>query len=240
MEYSMNFKNTNIGCEIEFSDYLILFGNRNATFERIKNFYPFFSFIRIKQTHSDIIINSIKPEDDLFYIGDAHWTEHKQLGLLISTADCLPIFLEDPITHKVAGIHAGWRGVAQKIVSKTLKQMDLSNFSHIQVYIGPHIQKESFEIDQPVLDEILKSLDKNSLMLDEIKKQHEKVYSYNESSKKFYLDLASVLKLQLIELGVDSKNINSLEINTVTNENFHSFRRDREKSGRQLSFIIKK
>ncbi|MEZ4820015.1 MAG: laccase domain-containing protein [Bdellovibrionota bacterium] len=55
----------------------------------------------------------------------------------IGTADCLPILITDHKPPFVAAIHAGWRGLAKKIISKTLNHITYDN--DILALIGPCI-----------------------------------------------------------------------------------------------------
>ncbi len=71
-----------------------------------------------------------------------------------------PYIFYDPQTGLVAGVHAGWRGVAARIIPKTLhKLLQLgADIKKMTVIIGPHIQKPSFEVGNDVRDQILTSL----------------------------------------------------------------------------------
>lgn len=83
-------------------------------------------------------------------------TNQAKLALCISTADCLPIMIYSPISRWVAGIHAGWRGVASQIFRDTLLKLDAVGVPResLQIFIGPHIQMESFEVHKDVKEAV--------------------------------------------------------------------------------------
>ena len=54
---------------------------------------------------------------------DALITHLSGLALVVSTADCLPILIHDPIRRAVAAVHAGWRGTAKRIAARALGAM---------------------------------------------------------------------------------------------------------------------
>ena len=53
---------------------------------------------------------------------DAMVTDTPGLGLVIRTADCVPVLVSNG--NQVAAIHAGWRGLRSDIISKTINGMD--------------------------------------------------------------------------------------------------------------------
>lgn len=207
----------------------ILLGNRDANFSNLTATYSDLTLKRIKQVHKDQVVETSLSSIDLGIEADSHWTQEKHLGLCVVTADCCPIFL---ISEKfIAGIHAGWRGIENRIVPKTLevwKSLGIPS-KQIQVVVGPHIQKESFEVQEDVKDLLLQSClvkDSNSLF-------------ERKSDGKFFVDLQLILRHQLIESGIETQNMYFEKKDTFQDLTYHSFRRDKEKSGRQISFIAR-
>ncbi|MFS4458823.1 peptidoglycan editing factor PgeF [Bdellovibrio sp. HCB2-146] len=228
----MNVLETNLGFEIKTSDFTLLFGGVNSQLPQLKEHYPQFKFVRLKQIHSDAVIETTSTETDYQILGDAHFTTHP-LALCVVTADCVPAFLYDPNKSVVAGIHAGWRGVASRIIPKTIAQLKErgSNPEDIQVIIGPHIQKKSFEVEFDVRDQILSSLGP-------LNAQDRALFTEKISDTKALVDLNQVVKAQIQSEGVSLEKVFDLHLDTVTDPRFHSYRRDKEKSGRQISFIV--
>ncbi|MFZ4403680.1 MAG: polyphenol oxidase family protein [Pseudobdellovibrionaceae bacterium] len=226
---SIKTKNTFIGQELIYKDFLIFFGNKNSTLETIKSAYPELILRRIKQVHGD---KAVLSSSDLGTIpeADGHYSTEKNIALTIITADCLPVFWMHPNAY-FAGIHAGWRGVHQQIVEKSLNQIVPKGTTELtSVFIGPHIQKNSFEVDEDV---------KNQLLNFDLSPKDEEDF-FTKKSIKYYIDLSAILKFRLEKnFQILSNNVYLSKIDTFSNDQFHSYRRDKEQSGRQLSFIAK-
>ncbi len=58
---------------------------------------------------------------------DAVWTDQRQLGLAILTADCVPVLLWRADTSIIVGIHAGWRGLSAQIIEQTVAALPVAN-----------------------------------------------------------------------------------------------------------------
>lgn len=225
------FDQTNLGFIFENSEMYLLFGNRHATLDQLKKSYPEIQFHRVKQNHGDQVFQCNDVMTDWTTVADAQITELKKTALCISTADCIPVMIFDQRNKRIAAIHAGWRGVANQIALKTMQSLIEQNsiLNDLKIYIGPHIQKESFEVGDDVAELIHQSIQTNLRSSD----QH-------TVENKRMIDLHQIFIQQLLDFGIKLDQITDLKINTVTDLDFHSFRRDKEKSGRQLSFIFLK
>lgn len=234
----MNLTETKFGFLIETEKVLMLFGGVEGNYKNICENWPKFKFKRIKQTHSDICIETDLQTPDYTIEADAHFTQDHELGVCISTADCVPVLIYDSITESVLAIHAGWRGVANEIIPKSIEALLIRGAqpSSLSIAIGPHIQKESFEVDLDVRDQLLVTLHDSELPSDPSFSE-----SYlKEGTMKAKVDINAIAKQQLARHHIQADQIFDLHINTVTDLRFHSHRRDREKAGRQLSFILRK
>jgi uncharacterized protein, YfiH family len=231
----MNIENTDLGYEINAGDYTVFFGGVGSLIHHLKSAYPHYNFVRLKQIHSDAVVESADDSQDYLIHGDAHFTTTKNLALCVITADCCPVFFICARLNLIAGIHAGWRGVASKIIPKTLDKMfELgAKPEEIAAFIGPHIQKPSFEVGRDVREQILASIGQPAVGAGS-------EYFEVISEEKSLVDLNQVVKAQLQQKGIESENVSDLHIDTFTNTHFHSHRRDKEKAGRQISFIIRK
>lgn len=78
---------------------------------------------------------------------DALVTTLPRIALLIHTADCVPILLNDPHAHIIAAIHAGWRGAIADITTRTIHTMTQlgAHPSNIIAAMGPAICPQCFE-----------------------------------------------------------------------------------------------
>lgn len=230
----MQLRQTPLGYEIRTPNTVILLGGRQAQLPQIREAYPEFQFLRVKQTHSDHVVESTDVTLDYQIEADAHFTEKESFGLCVVTADCVPVFFYDQETSLIAGVHAGWRGVASRIIPKTIAKLKERgvNPSHLNVVVGPHIQKNSFEVGLDVRDQILASLW-------DLPDSEKEIYFESLSDSKVLVDLNAVVKSQLQNEGIEFDRLFNLYIDTVSNPGFHSHRRDKEKAGRQISFIAR-
>ncbi|MBI2164719.1 MAG: laccase domain-containing protein, partial [candidate division NC10 bacterium] len=89
------------------------------------------------------------------YEYDALVTNLPDLALVISTADCLPLLVHDPVRGAVAAVHAGWRSTAKRITARALLAMTAAygtNPGDCRVAIGPGIRGCCYEVDAAVTE----------------------------------------------------------------------------------------
>ncbi len=70
---------------------------------------------------------------------------------VVMTADCLPVLLCNREGTEVAAVHAGWRGLVDGILEKTVRKLD-SDPAQLLAWIGPAISQSRFEVGQEVID----------------------------------------------------------------------------------------
>ena len=98
-----------------------------------------------KHTNNIFHIGSVVPDH-----ADALVTSERNQGLIVYTADCLPIMLANQQT--IALIHAGWLGLAQDIVRKSSEKL---HHDIATAWIGPHHRSYNRSIhDHTVPDHI--------------------------------------------------------------------------------------
>ena len=135
----------------------------------------------------------------------------------LNFADCTPIILYDREKNIVAGIHAGWRGTAQEIATKTAKKM-VEKFGctprNIMAVIGTCISYESFEVSREVIDAIIPTV-----------VSPEKVY-HKKENEKYMLDLKEVNRQQLAKIGIENFDI-SPYCTILNNDKFFSYRKEK-------------
>ncbi len=79
----------------------------------------------------------------------------RERGLMLSSyhADCVPVFLFDPVQRVVGLVHAGWKGSALQIAGRTVQKMQEifgSRPEDCLAGIGPSIGPCCYEVDEPV------------------------------------------------------------------------------------------
>lgn len=225
------FQNKNLGLNVESSKFICHFGNTKSETTQLKQAFPDFNLLRVRQTHSDIVIEAeYRPETAYEQLteADAHYSSVKNQALAIATADCMPIMIYCPQTHRAAAVHAGWRGVANKITKKTLNKLieTGSTNKNFEIFVGPSILQNSFEIDE----DVFKILKKSQYNL--------KDGDYSEfKNNKYYVDLTQIVLSQINSATENKAKTHFCNIDTKTNVNFYSYRRGKQTKERNLSFI---
>lgn len=180
----------------------------------------------LNQTHSDQIIclnNSIR-KTLLLECFDASYTYQKNIVCAVMSADCIPILLTDKNGSFAAAIHAGWRGVENNIIRKTINIIGVQS-NDILVYMSAAICKNHFEVGAEIFTMFMQQDINNKSFFTAI------------GNGKFYCDLTAIAKMQLLKLGIINQNIYLSNMCTYCNkELFYSYRRD-GMTGRIASMI---
>jgi polyphenol oxidase len=179
--------------------------------------------ISAKLTHTSIarVVNKKSPA--VVFGADALITKDR-IFLALTTADCVPVYFYDE-KNKIIGLaHAGWRGVAGKIVRNTLEKMSKlgAEKKAIRIALGPGIKKCHFEIKKDIVDEF-------------------KNYSQFVIKKngKIFVDLFGIIKEQLISLKIEEENIFiSSECTYENKKRYFSYRRDKPVRAEVMMAII--
>ena len=155
---------------------------------------------------------------------DALVTQTQGLGLMLFFADCVPLLFFDPV-HRVIGLsHAGWRGTFQSIGPRTISVMQQAYGTEpadCLVGIGPSIGPDDYEVDRPVMNEIMNVWPNPELFSRKIREEH------------WLLDLWEWNRLQLAQSGVLPQNIHISGFSTMQHSDiFFSHRASQGKAGR--------
>jgi hypothetical protein len=185
--------------------------NRLSFFEKIELDDKIIISAGLIHGNKVVIIDNVY-ESQLIENCDALITSRDDVLLTITVADCLPIYFFDRNKKIIALAHAGWRGVCLKIVLEVINNFVNhynSNLDDLEVFIGPHIRNCHFEIQEDILNQFDE--------LDILRRDN-----------KIFVDLSKSVGRQLIELGINEKNINISNECTYCLENkYFSYRRDR-------------
>ena len=121
--------------------------------------------VMTRQIHSDIVRVVTEADCSGFFHRnypqcDGLVTNTPGLTLMIFTADCTPLLLQDPVTGAVGAAHAGWRGTAQDIAGKMVETMVRAfgcKPENIRAAIGPNIGRCHFETGADVPEALLET-----------------------------------------------------------------------------------
>ncbi len=95
-----------------------------------------------------------RPLDGLHEKGDAILTDRPDVTLFMRFADCVPIFLYDPVREVIGIVHAGWRGTVERVISVTVERMREAYSSRpadILAGIGPSICADHYQVGPEVV-----------------------------------------------------------------------------------------
>lgn len=187
---------------------------------------PGWPLLKLKQTHSDIIhrMDDTQAAVDALE-GDAAMTTIRGAVLGIQTADCTPILIADTRGRAIAAVHAGWRGIAARIVLKVVRRFSTEygiEPADLFAAIGPHNAVCCYEVGEEVVEAVA---------------DPQAVIRRPEWSKP-HLNQGLANQRQLVEAGVPAEQI--LVSNLCTQcrgDLFYSYRREGRNAGRLLAVI---
>ena len=162
---------------------------------------------------------------------DGYVTAVPDLPLVVFTADCAPLLMEDPRAGVVAAVHCGWRSTVAAIEKNAVDAMVSlgARRQDIRAAIGPGIRRCCFQTGPEVPAAIDELLGGDSAGL----------YAPDESEAgKFRTDLPGAVKRRLMQLGLAEENIDELGICTMCHpDRFWSHRSMGAARGSQANMI---
>jgi polyphenol oxidase len=163
---------------------------------------------------------------------DALVTSRKDIMLLTTHADCVPIYLYDPRRQVIAMIHAGWEGAAKCICTEAVKVMAdsfQSNPGDIVAAFGPHIGSCCFEVGRDVISRF------------ETRPFWSDSFLRINGRGKTNLDLQSFLAAELLHDKLEQANVHrSHECTRCNGERYFSHRGSGGNTGCGTAFIMMK
>lgn len=152
---------------------------------------------------------------------DALVTNRAGVALGVLTADCLPVFLVSKDPRAAGLVHAGWRGVHQGLIAKTVRLMEASFGVHARdlvALLGPAIRPCCYEVGDEFIGRFPGAVEDREGAL--------------------YFDIAKEAGRQLEKAGVGPGSILDTRMCTCCLEGeFPSYRREGPAAGRSMSFL---
>jgi YfiH family protein len=149
----------------------------------------------------------------------------------VVTADCVPVFLFDPVRRAVGLVHSGWRGTAECIAPKAaalLQEQYGSRPEDLLVCLGPHICGRCYEVGAELIPPFRASFSEAECG---------RFFPPAQAPGKYLLDLSEAIRLSLTRAGVPPEQIRSSGRCTFEDPRLCSWRRDKQKEERILSVI---
>jgi len=149
-------------------------------------------------------------------IADGIYTTEKNICCTVKTADCIGLLLYHPQSGAVSALHAGWRGLAQKIFTEFFQISKIPG-EECFVALSPSLGPCCSEFSNPL---------------------EETPEFFHPFVRGKFVDLWSIAKAELLANGVQEENIEMPAFCTKCDpeKRFWSYRRG--ESGRNLSGIM--
>jgi len=145
-------------------------------------------------------------------------------AVAVRVADCVPVLLAAPGHGVVAAVHAGWRGVTQRVIAAAVEAMGVGGDGLIAA-VGPCIGPCCFEVGDEVAAEIAGA---SSAAV---------VVRPGPGGGRPRVDLRAAVAGQL--QGIGARAVEHVGGCTrCEGGRFHSYRRDGKASGRMLAAIV--
>ena len=172
------------------------------------------------QTHS-CNVKIINENEQIYENTDGLISNIKNSLLLMNFADCVPIILYNKKENIGGIVHAGWRGTAQKIVEKAIKEFN-TNPADITAIIGPSIGKCCFETHEDVFKQLIENKLETEL--------------YTKKEEKYFIDLKKINYNQLKKMGVEEIDICSY-CTCCMSDIFFSYRKELGLTARHSAIV---
>lgn len=187
--------------------------------------------VSLAQTHG-IQGMQIDIDDERNYnftpVGDYLFTQRKNCGIGVVTADCLPIVIYDPVLHAAGIVHAGWKGLVAEVFQVAITQMIKklgSKSQDIMIYLGPAARPCCYEVQQDFIDCFSKYQNNSS-------------FFFIKKDTKTYFDSRLFIDLVARNLGIKHENIYTrYNVCTICTLSFCSYRRQKDQARRQVTMI---
>jgi YfiH family protein len=187
----------------------------------------------LKQVHSASVLSFEPGDGDVpggwKREGDALWTEGPGTGVGVHTADCVPILLSHRTVRVAAAVHAGWRGLAGGIVEETVRvlagRFGGAAVGGIVAVAGPCARGCCYEVGEDTAEALIGL------------PGGEEHLRRGKTPGKWTADLQGIALAALRGAGIPAGQTEAAGPCTICSPRFHSYRRERSTTARQLSFL---
>ena len=156
-------------------------------------------------------------------------TNDPGVALLTLHADCMGVFLLDPVKKSIGVCHAGWKGVASGVGPAMVQAMEKSfgsSPSDLLCGISAHIRSCCFEVDEPVAAIFRNTYGQTDAVLE-------------REGEKPAVDLEACMLYSLTNAGVSEEHITMQgECTSCATGDYYSHRRDKGKTGSMASVLM--
>ena len=154
-------------------------------------------------------------------VADASVTSVRGVVLAILTADCLPVIFTNEKGTEIGAAHAGWRGLANGVLEKTVEAMQ-SPAHDLIAWLGPAAGPQAYEIGAEVFDAFVAQDENAASAFVATRPGHWRV------------DLYALARQRLAKLGITRAH--GGDLCTISDPRFYSHRRD-ARTGRMATVV---
>ncbi len=167
-------------------------------------------------------------QDDALSGCDALISTEPGTALISFYADCVPVFLYDPVIQAVGIAHAGWKGTLAGIAAKAATAMHKafgSELASLNAAIGPAIGPCCYEVSPELAAQFTAEFGPD-------------VVSVNWMGRP-QLDLWKANRFGLMRAGVKETNIETAQLCSACHPQLlYSYRHEKGPTGRMAAFIV--
>ena len=179
-------------------------------------------------TEADAGKGIIRPRD--YTDIDGLITNVPNLVLVTFYADCVPLYIVDPVHHAIGLSHSGWRGTVARMGKCTLDAMHReygTEAADVYCAIGPSICQDCYEVSEDVV-----------VQFEQTFTGHESEILINKGNGKYQLDLWKANEIVLLKAGVKPEHLAVTDVCTCCNpELLFSHRASHGKRGNLGAFL---
>lgn len=192
---------------------------------------------RPRQIHGAVVLPASTAQGDPWPEADGLVSDGGGQSLWVCGADCTPVLMADPVRGAVAACHAGWRGVAGRILLEAMEQLEAagSRRADLLVALGPAVSGANYQVERSVSEQVALALDapagfpSTAAALAEL--QRCGALLEDPAPGRDRLDIRAAAHRQLERAGVPADQIAVCPLCTVAEPLlFHSWRRDQVKA----------
>ncbi|MCE5330451.1 peptidoglycan editing factor PgeF [bacterium] len=191
-------------------------------------------FLKENFTPENVNSGFTDQNSSLKYSADAVMTDIPKIPLMVMGADCNLILVADVKNRVVAAVHAGWKGVLNRIILNVLEIFTgkfNSQLKDIYVFFGPSIRKCCFKVNEDVFNLFLQEF--NEIF------DYKKFMNRAGNTDYFFIDLVYIILNDILKAGILKENIFDTGICTCCDNEglFYSYRKEKN-TGRQAGIIM--
>ncbi|MFA7522873.1 MAG: peptidoglycan editing factor PgeF [Halothiobacillaceae bacterium] len=176
----------------------------------------------LKQTHGTTVVGPDVPTNQPQ--GDAAYTDRPGEVLAVLTADCLPVTLASHDGSEIAVVHAGWRGLANGVIERTVGRFSVVG-DELMAWLGPAIGPAHYVVGEKVHEAFMHDHPADA-----------SAFRAAIEPGKYHADLFALARARLRRLGIT--RVYGGESDTFAQADlFYSYRRDQGETGRMATLI---